>query len=99
MKPKGPLKSPYRRAWRDAGLVLALMVAAVPAVALLGLAIGEAAYPVVFLLWLALAFRLGRRVKCPGCGTSLFVFGFGLAFSKPWPNARCARCGYDLKRS
>lgn len=90
--------TPYARAWRNTGLMVLLVFATPPALVLLALAIGDRAYFVLFLAWIPLAFWLNRRVRCPGCGTSPYVsVGWGLAWSKPWPNALCARCGRDLR--
>ncbi len=86
--------TPYVRAWWNTALMLALMVATLPALVLLDRAVGGIAYLALFLAWIPLAFWLGWRVRCPACGTSPYVFGRGF---KPWPNARCSRCGRDLR--
>lgn len=56
---------------------------------------------VMFLGGISLQVLFGLSLACPKCGKSPYVIGpswgpFGLV-GKPWPDAICSRCGFDMR--
>lgn len=56
---------------------------------------------VTFVAAIALQILFGLSLACPKCGKSPYVIGpswgsFGFV-GKPWPDAICSRCGFDMR--